>query len=220
MSKLWISAAAVVVVAGGVAGALLTQAPQPAQPEQAQASEATGQAQVAQPAPAPTVAEQPATALQQPQAKVPATAPRELDLWDQQSLVATESNGMPVQETRIDPALLQSIDLGQTLSLAVPGRQQPLRATLSETRNSDGAAIWQGKLLDGSDADSLTLVKGALETHITVATLDGTLSMIIDNATGKTVITDENELVLRADPNDAVPFDASELPPMAPPAQG
>lgn len=220
MSKLWISAAVVVVVAGGVAGALLTQAPQPVQLEQAQASEATGQAQMAQPAPAPAVAEQPAATLQQPQAKAPATAPRELDLWDQQSLVATESNGMPVHETRIDPALLQSIDLGQTLSLAVPGRQQPLRATLSETRNSGGAAIWQGKLLDGSDVDSLTLVKGALETHITVATLDGTLSMIIDNATGKTVITDENELVLRADPNDAVPFDAGELPPMAPPAQG
>ena len=67
---------------------------------------------------------------------------------------------------------------------------------------------------------SLTLVRGALETHITVATLEGTLSMIIDNATGKTVITDENEMVLRADPNDTMPFDARELPALPPPAQG
>jgi hypothetical protein len=34
------------------------------------------------------------------------------------------------------------------------------------------------------------------------------------------VITDENEMVLRADPNDTLPVDARELPALPPPAQG
>lgn len=220
MSKLWISAAVVVVVAGTATGVVLSQAPQPTQAQAQQETGSTPPADAPAGIPPAASASSAAPALQQPQAQAPAPLQRELNLWDQQSLVASESNGMPVHETQIDPSLLHAIGLGQTITLGVPGRQQPLRATLSETRNNGGAAVWQGKLLDGSDADSLTLVKGALETHITIATLDGTLSMIIDNATGKTVITDENELVLRADPNDAVPFDASELPPMAPPAQG
>jgi hypothetical protein len=218
MSKIWISAAFVLVVVGTATSVLLMEASPQAQPQQ-QASSAPAPlkpADTTPPAPASTVTrvapqEQPRTATPQQ---------RELTLWDQQSLVASESNGIPVHETQVEPDLLQTISLGQTLTLAVPGRQQPLRATLSETRNNGGAAVWQGKLLNGSDADSLTLIKGALETHITIATLEGTLSMIIDNATGKTVITDENELVLRADPNDAMPFDASELPPLAAPTQG
>ncbi|MEO4047266.1 hypothetical protein AAFN46_09285 [Pseudomonas sp. CAU 1711] len=218
MSKLWISAALVAVISGVTAGLLLTQEPQPAQK---QAGKDVDQTQPSDtPAAAPLASAEQTVAPAQPQAQAPAPLQRELKLWDQQSLVAGESHGVPVHETQIDPSLLQAIGLDQTLTLGLPGRQQPVRATLTETRNNGGAAVWQGKLLDGSDADNLTLVRGALETHITVNTLDGTLSMIIDNATGKTVITDENELVLRADPNDAVPFGAGELPPMAPPARG
>jgi hypothetical protein len=44
--------------------------------------------------------------------------------------------------------------------------------------------------------------------------------IIIDNATGKTVITDENQLVLRADPNDHLHYDHKEHGPLPPPAQG
>lgn len=220
MSKLWLSATLVAAISGVAAGLLLTREPQPTQ-EHVQVQAAQDAEQV-QPSTAPLAsADQTVAPIPQPpQPQVTAAQQRELTLWDQQSLVAGESHGVTVHETQIDPSLLQAIGLDQTLTLSLPGRQQPVRATLTETRNNGAAAVWAGKLLDGTDADNLTLVRGALETHITVNTLDGTVSMIIDNATGKTVITDENELVLRADPNDAVPYDAGELPPLAPPAQG
>jgi hypothetical protein len=214
MSKIWISATAVLIVVGTASSVvLMEEAPQlPAEPHTTNTPAPNKPADSMPPATTPSLTR----AL--PQAP---TAPAgELRLWDEQSLVASKSNGIPVYQTQVAPDLLQSIAVGQTLALAVPGRQQPLRATLSETRNNGGAAVWHGKLLDGRDTDSLTLVRGALETHITVATLEGTLSMIIDNATGKTVITDENEMVLRADPNDTMPFDARELPALPTPAQG
>lgn len=212
MSKIWISAAAVLIVVGTASSVvLMEEAPQvPAEPHTAST-----------PAPnKPAGSIPPATTPELTRAQPKLAPAGELRLWDEQSLVASKSNGIPVYQTQVAPDLLQSIAVGQTLALAVPGRQQLLRATLSETRNNGGAAVWHGKLLDGRDTDSLTLVRGALETHITVATLEGTLSMIIDNATGKTVITDENEMVLRADPNDTMPFDARELPALPPPAQG
>ncbi|MDH0140903.1 hypothetical protein [Aquipseudomonas alcaligenes] len=212
MSKIWISAAAVLIVVGTASSVVLMEEAQqvPAEPHTAST-----------PAPnKPAGSIPPATTPELTRAQPKLAPAGELRLWDEQSLVASESNGIPVYQTQVAPDLLQSIAVGQTLALAVPGRQQPLRATLSETRNNGGAAVWHGKLLDGRDTDSLTLVRGALETHITVATLEGTLSMIIDNATGKTVITDENEMVLRADPNDTMPFDARELPALPPPAQG
>lgn len=212
MSKIWISAAAVLIVVGTASSVvLMEEAPQvPAEPHTAST-----------PAPnKPAGSIPPATTPELTRAQPKLAPAGELRLWDEQSLVASESNGIPVYQTQVAPDLLQSIAVGQTLALAVPGRPQPLRATLSETRNNGGAAVWHGKLLDGRDTDSLTLVRGALETHITVATLEGTLSMIIDNATGKTVITDENEMVLRADPNDTMPLDARELPALPPPAQG
>lgn len=212
MSKIWISAAAVLIVVGTASSVvLMEEAPQvPAEPHTAST-----------PAPnKPAGSIPPATTPELTRAQPKLAPAGELRLWDEQSLVASESNGIPVYQTQVAPDLLQSIAVGQTLALAVPGRPQPLRATLSETRNNGGAAVWHGKLLDGRDTDSLTLVRGALETHITVATLEGTLSMIIDNATGKTVITDENEMVLRADPNDTMPVDARELPALPPPAQG
>lgn len=221
MSKVWISAAFVTVIVGTASGVLLTTAEKAAVPPKPQQL-TSNEPRELKPNNTSASAATPALAQIAPQTQ-PETSvqyPHELTLWDQPSLVASESNGIPVHETLVAPELLQTFAVGQTLTLAVPGRQQPLRATLSETRNNGGAAVWQGKLLNGSDSDSLTLVKGALETHITVATLDGTVSMIIDNATGKTVITDENELVLRATPNDTMPFDASELPPLAPPTQG
>lgn len=212
MSKIWISAAAVLIVVGTASSVvLMEEAPQvPAEPHTAST-----------PAPnKPAGSIPPATTPELTRAQPKLAPAGELRLWDEQSLVASESNGIPVYQTQVAPDLLQSIAVGQTLALAVPGRPQPLRATLSETRNNGGAAVWHGKLLDGRDTDSLTLVRGALETHITVATLEGTLSMIIDNATGKTVITDENEMALRADPNDTMPLDARELPALPPPAQG
>ena len=64
-------------------------------------------------------------------------------------------------------------------------------------------------------------VRGSLETHINVATLDGSYSIIVDNRSGKTRVIDENDIAARSDPHgDHVDAPLAELPPMPPPAQG
>lgn len=227
--KIWIPAVLVTAISGAVLGVLLSSDNDPAgsiaAAEQALPSSPTA----APPLPsaaapgntaAPTQADgQTADTALTPVAVAPTAAPDELNLWSSDSLSVADQHGMPVHLTQVDPALLGQFSVGQTLELSLPGRTAPLRSTLEQTRNNGGAAVWQGKLIDGDEAESLTVVRGQLETHITVATLDGTLSVIIDNQSGSAVITDENELVLRADPNDHVDYDDSELPPLQPPAQ-
>ncbi|MDV3443879.1 hypothetical protein R0G64_31175, partial [Pseudomonas otitidis] len=86
--------------------------------------------------------------------------------------------------------------------------------------NTGGAAVWSGPVEGGQPEDTLTVVQGQLETHITLATREQTLSMVVDNATGSTLVTDQNELLMRATPDPIVTPDAKQLPPLPPPAQG
>lgn len=225
MSKRWITAAVATAIVGGVLGVVLSADLEP-KPSQAASnnnpdskSPAPSQSTAA---PASQAANQGASGVSTLQAKPPVatSSAAQATLWDAQSLQETESNGITQHLTQVDPQQLSNLAVGQVVSLALPGRSSPTRATLGETRNTAGSAVWQGSLIDGDEVESMTLVKGALETHITVATLDGSLSIIIDNATGKTVITDENQLVLRADPNDHLHYDHKELAPLPPPAQG
>lgn len=217
MSPRWITAALATAIVGGVLGVVLSGGFTP-QTEQDARHEPTPSA------PASTAqATQPPPATSHSLPVLPAhtaAATPSATLWDVHSLEAVENNGITQHLTQVDPQLLSNLSVGQELSLALPGRSSLTRATLGETRNTAGSAVWQGNLIDGDDVESMTLVKGALETHITVATLQGSLSIIIDNATGKTVITDENQLVLRADPNDHLHYDHKEHGPLPPPAQG
>ena len=226
MSKRWITAAVATAIVGGVLGVVLSADLEQPKPTQAASNNAPDSQ-----APAPSqstaasanqAASQGASGVSTLQAKPPvaASSAAQATLWDAQSLQETESNGITQHLTQVDPQQLSNLAVGQVVSLALPGRSSPTRATLGETRNTAGSAVWQGSLIDGDEVESMTLVKGALETHITVATLDGSLSIIIDNATGKTVITDENQLVMRADPNDHLHYDHKELAPLPPPTQG
>ncbi|MES2817689.1 MAG: hypothetical protein V4812_01720 [Pseudomonadota bacterium] len=181
--------------------------------------------QVPLPAPLPSAALPAAVAAAaeaqplQPKPAVAAVAPDTLDLWDAAQLREGAEDGIPVFYATLPPALLNSLHIGQTLSLALPGRRDPLRALLDQTRNGSDVAIWQGSLVDGDPAETLTVVRGALETHLSVATLQGSYSVIIDNRSGKAVITDENELAARANPHgDAVDFQDGEQP--RPPVPG
>ena len=217
MSSRWITTALATAIVGGVLGVVLSGGFTP--PVQDDARNDPNPS-------APTPVAQAAQAVQPVSQALPvlptqtAAATPSAMLWDVHSLQEVENNGITQHLTQVDPALLNNLSVGQELSLALPGRSSLTRATLGETRNTAGSAVWQGNLIDGDDVESMTLVKGAVETHITVATLNGSLSIIIDNVTGKTVITDENQLVLRADPNDHLHYDHKEHAPLPPPAQG
>lgn len=225
MSKRWITAAVATAIVGGVLGVVLSAdlEPKPSQAASNNNPDSKSPAPSAsKAAPVSPAASQGASGVSTLQAKPPVatSSAAQATLWDADSLQETESNGITQHLTQVDPQQLSNLAVGQVVSLALPGRSSPTRATLGETRNTAGSAVWQGNLIDGDEVESMTLVKGALETHITVATLEGSLSIIIDNATGKTVITDENQLVMRADPNDHLHYDHKELAPLPPPTQG
>lgn len=222
MSKRWITAVVATVIVGGTLGFVLSET---LQPKGGTAQQKPAGSPASPAAPALATAAAPATppaaegrTQAQPSASTPAAA--QVTLWQAASLQEEETDGIVRHLTQLDPQQLTTLHTGQVVALALPGRQHPVRARLGETRNTAGSAVWHGALLDGDAMESMTLVRGTLETHITLATLDGSLSIIVDNATGKTVITDENQLVLRADPNDHLHYQHKELPPLPPPAQG
>lgn len=154
-------------------------------------------------------------------ATVQAAAPADnvIELWDSRSLVPEQQDEMTLYRTQMPVSALGTLAVGKTLQLAVPGRKEPLRATLDETHNT-GVAVWSGSVQGGQPEDSLTVVRGQLETHITLATRDKTLSFVVDNATGSTLITDQNELLLRATPDDLVTPESTPLQPLPPPSRG
>jgi hypothetical protein len=223
MAKLWILGGGAALVGGALIGFMLLPAAQEGQPQQAAAIPAPASKPQALPAPVQSIqTSMPVDPQALPLQPAPQAAPlaQQLSLWQADQLSAGEENGIPVHYAELQPAALEDLSVGQTLELALPGRSQPLQALLSETRNTGDTAVWQGSLLDGNGAETLTVVRGVKQTHIAVATLDGSYSVIVDNKTGKAVITDENEIAQRSDPNDHVDYQPRELPPLAPPAQG
>jgi len=222
MSKRWITAMVATAVVGGTLGFILSETAQSkgdtAQQKPVDSPVPPARPTITAPSAPVTPPAADSTVQAQPIANQPAAA--QVTLWDAGSLQEEEADGIIRHLTQLDPQHLAGLHTDQVVTLALPGRQQPVRASLSETRNTAGSAVWHGSLIGGEAMESMTLVRGTLETHITLATADGSLSIIVDNATGKTVITDENQLVLRADPNDHLHYNHKELPPLPPPAQG
>ncbi|WP_139134168.1 MULTISPECIES: hypothetical protein [Pseudomonadaceae] len=142
-----------------------------------------------------------------------------VELWDSHSLVPEQQQEMTLYRTEVAITSLGELAVGKTLQLGVPGRQAPLRATLDETHNTGGAAVWSGPVEGGQPEDTLTVVQGQLETHITLATREQTLSMVVDNATGATLVTDQNQLLMRATPDVIITPDSTPLQPLPPPAR-
>lgn len=190
----------------------LPAAPSPATPVMAGASVATSPAPVAvNVVPAPHIATVP---------KADAPADTLVELWDSHSLVPEQQQEMTLYRTQVATAVLGELAVGKTLQLGVPGRQAPLRVTLDETHNTGGAAVWSGPVEGGQPEDTLTVVQGQLETHITLATREQTLSMVVDNATGSTLVTDQNQLLMRATPDVLISPDSTPLQPLPPPTRG
>ncbi|MDG3816367.1 hypothetical protein L5B88_05105 [Pseudomonas aeruginosa] len=225
MAKTWIYAASAAAIGGALIGGWLLDPAPPEAPPQARQSPAA-QAVAAPAAALAATATATATAADATRmlapAPVAAPAPRErVTLWQGELRSREGAQGIPEYLAQVEPALLDTLALGQVLEMNLPGRERPLQARLASTHNSAGLPVWRGGLVDGDEAESLTVVRGSLETHINVATLDGSYSIIVDNRSGKTRVIDENDIAARSDPHgDHVDAPLAELPPMPPPAQG
>ncbi|VFT05539.1 Uncharacterised protein [Pseudomonas aeruginosa] len=218
MAKTWIYAASAAAIGGALIGGWLLDPAPPETPPQAASPRRSGSHR---PAAALAASTADATHMLAP-APVAAPAPRErVTLWQGELRSREGAQGIPEYLAQVEPALLDTLALGQVLEMSLPGRERPLQARLASTHNSAGLPVWRGGLVDGDEAESLTVVRGSLETHINVATLDGSYSIIVDNRSGKTRVIDENDIAARSDPHgDHVDAPLAELPPMPPPAQG
>lgn len=203
MSSRWTTAALATAIVGGVIGIVISGGFAPQHPAQEDANTEPNTT------PSVTAAQgvQPAAQANNnlpvlpAKAATPTASASSVSLWDAASLQEVENQGITQHLTQVDPQLLNSLSVGQQLSLALPGRINPASTTLSETHNTAGTSVWRGSM-DDSEIETITVVKGKIETHMMIATMDGTLSIIIDNATGKTVITEQNQLVLSANTDD------------------
>lgn len=128
--------------------------------------------------------------------------PDHLDLWRsaKQEINVDGIKGFAIASA---PGTSAQLKINQTLSVPIPQIDQTLSAQLLSTHNQGAnVEVWKGKVLDGNAQDNIIIVKGRLETHITVATEEGTYTAIVNNASGKGSIVDQ------ADVNEGqIPFD-------------
>ncbi|MCR7285843.1 hypothetical protein NS909_06180, partial [Pseudomonas aeruginosa] len=136
MAKTWIYAASAAAIGGALIGGWLLD---PAPPE---ASPQARQSPAAQAAAAPTAAlAAPAADATRMLAPTPVTtpAPRErVTLWQGELRSREGAQGIPEYLAQVEPALLDTLALGQVLEMSLPGRERPLQARLASTHNSAG----------------------------------------------------------------------------------
>lgn len=140
----------------------------------------------------------------------------EISLWQSDSANPdTLLDGNPAARLHTNPELVKTLHVGQKLHLEIPQRNAAVEAEIASTYNlTPRTQVWQGKVVDGHPQDNVTVTRGELETHVTIATFEGTYSAIIDNATGDTVMVDEGDITANQIPfEDGISVDPIEQQP-------
>lgn len=166
----------------------------------------TPPASTASPDSAPELPEVPAEKVKEP----------EVTLWQiDQNEPDMLFDGHPAKRMHTDPGLIDTLHVGQKLHLDIPQRDISVEAEIASTHNlTPRTQVWQGKILGGHPQDNVVVTRGQIETHVTIATFDGTYSAVIDNATGETVMIDEGDITINQIPHeDGIPVDAVEQQP-------
>lgn len=160
---------------------------------------------------------------QMPDVPPPASKPLIVDLWQLDTdNPDTDWGGVPAKRMHTAAERLNQFQVGQTLRFNLPQRQATLEAKLESTQNDvANVKIWKGRILDGQPMDNLVVTQGKIQTHITLATHEGTYTAIIENATGDTVLIDEGDITVNQIPfEDGIPIAPIEQsPPPVNPAQ-
>lgn len=134
----------------------------------------------------------------------------EVDLWQvNEASPDTVFDGNPAKRLQANPSDIATLHVGQRLNLHIPQRDTALEAEIASTHNlTPQTQVWQGKVLGGHPQDNIVVTRGKIETHVTIATFDGTYSAVIDNATGDTVMVDEADIIANQVPHeDGIPVD-------------
>lgn len=213
----------VATVVLAAAAVLLLRAPaamDSAPPAQAQASSGWPQAssQIAATPPS-SPSNGPHQSSQLPKSPESRSQESEVRLWQlDDETPDTMLDGNPAKRLQTDPELVEAFHVGQTLHLDIPQSNLTLEAQLDSTYNqSANVHIFRGKIPGGSPDDNVIVTRGKIETHLVIATKEGTYTAIIDNATGQTTLIDQAEINTHQIPfDDGIPVEPVEQHP--PPA--
>ncbi|MDE1461951.1 hypothetical protein [Spartinivicinus poritis] len=152
--------------------------------------------------------------LPEPAPALPEVDPNEVtSMWQASEQEQTvDENGIPTTHLQVNPQLISSLQLGQTLEFEVPALNQSYQAELTTTHNQlDDVHVFKGKINNGSENDNVIVTRGEVETYVTVSTGDGVYSVRIDNASGKATMISEDDIAKTiTNFNDAIP--APEVP--------
>lgn len=127
-----------------------------------------------------------------------------------------DDEGLTYYETETDSTVFSSLQPGQTLTFQIPQEQVPFTVTFSNKKKGFGDIdIVRGDIPNTTQGASV--IKGKIDTHLTLITASSTYTIIIDNETGKTKIIDEKERAKKQfiDENDGLiqPKVEEALPP-------
>lgn len=108
-----------------------------------------------------------------------------------------EADGtIPSAPVQADPALFETIRVGQPLEILIPQEEFPLFAVVGETHSQLNGEIqvWSGPIDGSHETASFTITRGEVTTYITVATGTSIYEVSIDNATGLGQVVNEVDL--------------------------
>lgn len=151
-----------------------------------------------------------------PEGKLKVEKPNRISVWevnDDTVLV----DGIKGKEISAKENLASYLEVNQLLEFPIPNKAQTLVASVESTHNhTANVAVWKAKILDGHAYDNVAIVKGRLETHITIATEEATYIAIINNASGKGTIVDQSDVTDKQIPfDDGIPVEPVDVPPPA-----
>lgn len=140
-----------------------------------------------------------------PEEPIAIEKPDELILWDIAD-TTTQVDNNPARIIHSAPQTFSQLKLEQTLDIALPNKT--LTARLGSTHNQGpNIEVWKGHIAQGDPIDNIIIVRGKIQTHITVATKEATHTAIIDNETGIGSLIDQADINQgQAAVNDAIPL--------------
>jgi hypothetical protein len=152
-----------------------------------------------------------------------APAQSRVELWKEpQGNTDIEVDGIPATRLQVDPAVLRTLQVGQTVDFQVPPLNRTVSAELVSTHNQlNKVEVFKGAIRGGHEKDNVIVTRGETSTYVVIATREGVFSAVIDNASGEAVLTDEGDINRRInDQDDAVMEEGLEMPlPQANPQQ-
>ena len=145
----------------------------------------------------------------------PKNRPPKIDLWQiDPDNAETTVDTIPATRASVSVAALNSIHVGQTITMSLPSLNRTVTAEVESTHNQlNNVEVFKGPITDGHPKDNVIITRGKTHTHVIVATREGTFTAVVDNQTGAATVTDEGDINARAHQGeDGISYPGLEMP--------